>query len=157
MICTEQHDDKCVQTKRDFRFFHFLDERDVELISPYLKCCCLKKGEILWSEGDGSRFVAFIVDGRIEGKKETEFRNKQVVVGVYGKESLLGIFSLLSDEPRPVTAAALEDSRALLLSHEHFNEINTRYPALGGRLMQGMLYCLSMRLRQSYERLAAIF
>lgn len=151
------HEDQCVQMKHDFQFFHFLDQSDIELLTPYFTCRCLSVGENLWLEGDSSKFVAFIVTGRIEGKKETEFRNKQVVVGVFGKESLLGIFSILSDEERPITATALEESRVLLLDKKGFDEINKLYPELGGRLMKGMLFCVTMRLRQSYQRLAAIF
>jgi len=150
-------EDQCVQMKQDFQFFHFLDQRDVDHLTPYFTCRCLNAGDDLWKEGDDSKFVAFIVSGRIEGKKETEFRNKQVVVGVFGKESLLGIFSILSDETRPITATALEESRVLLLDKNGFDEINRRYPELGGRLMKGMLFCVTMRLRQSYQRLAAIF
>ena len=150
-------EDKCLRMKRDFRFFHFLDEQDVSLLAPYFECRKLQEGDNLWCEGDDSRFVAFIVDGRIETKKETEFRGKQVVVGVYSHESLIGIVSILSNEPRPVTATALQESHLLLLQKDKFDEINQRYPALGGKLMKGMLFCLSMRLRQSYERLAAIF
>lgn len=153
----KEPDNKCMQMKREFRFFRFLDDKDVEDLSPYFKCHCVQAGENLWAEGDDSDFVAFLVSGRIEGKKQTEFRGKQVVVGVYSADSLVGMISLLSGEPRPVTATALEESRMLLLSKNDFDEINKRYPILGGRLMKGMLFSLSMRLRQSYERLASIF
>ncbi|OQY16287.1 MAG: hypothetical protein B6I36_10455 [Desulfobacteraceae bacterium 4572_35.1] len=150
-------EDQCVQMKRDFHFFHFLSEEDVERIAPYFNCRTLEVGENLWKEGDSSKFVVFIVEGKIEGKKETEFRNKQVVVGVFGKDSLIGIFSILSEEKRPISATALEASRVLLLDKDGFDEINKLYPELGGRLMKGMLYCVTRRLSQSYKRLAAIF
>lgn len=150
-------EDRCGQMKREFRFFRFLDAHDVEILSPYFECRCVQAGDNLWLEGESSDFVAFIVKGRVETKKQTEFRGKQVVVGVYSAESLIGIDSILAAEPRAVTATALEESFFLLLRKARFDEINERYPELGGRLMKGMLFCLSMRLRQSYERLAAIF
>lgn len=153
----EAPEDLCLQMKRDFRFFSFLDQEDVARLSPYFECRSYQKGDDVWVEGGDSQFIAFIVSGRVETKKETEFRGKQVVVGVYRKESLIGILSLLSSEPRPVTATALEDCHVLLLHKERFDAINDLYPELGGRLMKGMLFSLSMRLRQSYERLAAIF
>jgi len=153
----EAPEDQCLQMKRDFRFFSFLDEQDVTKLSPYFECRSYQKGDNIWVEGSDCQFIAFIVSGRIETKKETEFRGKQVVVGVYRHESLIGILSLLSNEPRPVTATALEDCHLLLLHRDRFDKINELYPDLGGRLMKGMLFSLSMRLRQSYERLAAIF
>ena len=156
MIQVTQND-QCSQMKRDFHFFHFLDEKDVELLNQYFSCCTLQAGDNLWVEGDQSQFVAFIVSGRIEGKKETAFRNKQVIVGVFGKESLIGTFSILGDDTRPITATALEESRLLLLYKKDFDEINENYPELGGRLLKGMLLCVTTRLSQSYKRLAAIF
>lgn len=153
----DEQQSQCALMKRNLHFFHFLGEDDVDLLSPYFSCRSLDTGDNLWVEGDDSEFVAFIVSGRIEGKKETEFRNKQVVVGVFGKDSLIGIFSILSDGPRPITTTALEPSKVLLLNKKGFDEINQRHPELGGRLMKGMLFCVTMRLRQSYQRLAAIF
>lgn len=151
------HEDKCVQMKRDFRFFHFLTEEDITQLQQFFKCHCYSPGEDLWREGDSSYFIAFITRGRVETKKETEFKGKQVVVGVYGIESLIGIVSLLSNEKRPVTATALEESCVLILEQQSFDTLNLEHPELANRLMKGMLFCLSMRLKQSYERLAAIF
>ncbi|MBN2646100.1 MAG: cyclic nucleotide-binding domain-containing protein [Desulfuromonadaceae bacterium] len=150
-------EDLCLQMKKDFRFFHFLNEQDVSGLGRFFNCRCLDAGENLWREGDNTNFVAFIVKGRIETKKETEFRGKQVVVGVYSQESLIGIISILTSEPRPVTATALEPTQVLLLEKKQFDLLNKEYPELGNRLLKGMLYCLSVRLKQSYERLAAIF
>ena len=150
-------DEQCLQIKRAFRFFHSLEEADCMQLAEYFECRCLAAGEELWREGERSHYVAFIVTGRIETQKETAFRGKQVVVGVYGQESLVGIVSILTDEPRPVTAKALEACQLLLLSRAAFDRINREEPQLGNRLLKGMLFCLSTRLKQSYERLAAIF
>jgi CRP-like cAMP-binding protein len=151
------HEDQCLQMKRDFRFFHFLTEEDIRQLQKFFKCRSYAPGEDLWREGDSSYFIAFITHGRVETKKETEFKGKQVVVGVYGIESLIGIVSLLSKEKRPVTATALEECSVLMLDQESFDTLNREQPELSNRLMKGMLFCLSMRLKQSYERLAAIF
>ncbi|MFO7830982.1 MAG: cyclic nucleotide-binding domain-containing protein [Desulfuromonadaceae bacterium] len=150
-------EDHCLQMKRDFRFFHFLTEEDITQLQEFFKCRSYATGEDLWREGDSSTFIAFITQGRVETKKETEFKGKQVVVGVYGPESLIGIVSLLSREERPVTATALEDVSVLILEQSSFDILNRQHPELSNRLMKGMLFCLSMRLKQSYERLAAIF
>ncbi|MFA5700329.1 MAG: cyclic nucleotide-binding domain-containing protein [Desulfuromonas sp.] len=150
-------EDQCTQMKRDFRFFHFLTEEDIAQLQEFFKCSSYTAGEDLWREGDSSYFIAFITKGRVETKKETEFKGKQVVVGVYGPESLIGIVSLLSKETRPVTATALEPCCVLILEQQSFDTLNQKNPELGNRLMKGMLFSLSMRLKQSYERLAAIF
>ncbi|MDY0185376.1 MAG: cyclic nucleotide-binding domain-containing protein [Desulfuromonadaceae bacterium] len=152
-----EHEDQCAQMKRDFRFFHFLTEADIAQLQEFFKCRSYAAGEDLWREGDLSSFIAFITRGRVETKIETEFKGKQVVVGVYGPESLIGIVSLLSNETRPVTATALEPCCVLILEQECFDTLNGKNPELGNRLMKGMLFSLSMRLKQSYERLAAIF
>lgn len=150
-------EDQCAQMKRDFRFFHFLTEDDIAQLQEFFKCGNFVPGEDLWREGDVSSFIAFITRGRVETKKETEFKGKQVVVGVHGAESLIGIESLFSVEKRSITATALEESSVLVLERASFDTLNEQFPELGNRLMKGMLFFLSMRLTQSYERLAAIF
>jgi len=143
--------------KKDFRFFSFLSDDDVRQLSPYFDCRQAASGETLWKEGEEEDYVVFIVSGRIEVRKSTEFRGKQVVVGLYGKGSLVGELCILNNIKRAVTAVVTEDADLLILSHEDLEAIIRENPALGAKLLKGMLYAVSLRLRKSFDRLAAIF
>lgn len=149
--------DVCARMKNDLRFFKFLSDADTEILAPYFKCRQVTAGEVLWSEGDEAQFAAFVMSGRIEEKKNTEFEGRQMVIGVYSEGTVIGEFSLIDNLPRAVTAVCLEDAQLLLLPREHLERLLVEHPELGIRLLKGVLLTLSIRLRKSFERMVAIF
>lgn len=147
----------CIRMKKELRLFHFLDEDDLVKIARYFKCRQVPAGETLWREGDACGNVSFIVSGRVEVKKQTEFKGKEVVIGVYSKGAIAGELCILDGSPRAVTAVALDDVSLLLLSREDFENMINKYPRLGIKLLKDMLFAVSTRLKKSFDRLAAIF
>lgn len=154
---TELAEDFCAKLKSGFRFFQYLDEAEKAIAGRYLECCEVEAGTVLWHEGDASSAAAFVVEGKIEVKKETEFEGKHVIVGIYGEGSVVGELNLFSDDKRAVTATALTDAWLLRLSSERFEALLEEHPVVGGKLLKGMFFAVSRRLRKSFERLAAIF
>ena len=155
MIRTSE--EQCALLKKRLRFFHFLDEDDLAAVADYFSCRQFRAGETLWQEGDDGDYEAFIVEGRVEVKKETEFPGKQVVVGVYSAGTIVGELCVVDQRPRAVTAVALEDTAILTLSCSQLEKLLEQNPAVGIRLLKGILLAVSTRLRKSFERLAAIF
>jgi CRP-like cAMP-binding protein len=155
MIRTSE--EQCALLKKRLRFFHFLDENALAAVADYFSCRQFRAGETLWKEGDEGDFEAFIVEGRVEVKKETEFPGKQVVVGVYSAGTIVGELCVVDQRPRAVTAVALEDTAILTLSCSQLEKLLERNPEVGIRLLKGILLAVSTRLRKSFERLAAIF
>jgi CRP-like cAMP-binding protein len=149
--------DLCVRLKGELISFRFLETGDLEFLAPFFTCRQVERGEVLWQEGDVCDFVVFIIEGRVNIKKETEFKGKQVIVGVYGKGTIVGEICMLERTPRAVTAVALDDSYLLLLSRENLDRLLADNPAIGVKLLKGMLLTVSIRLRKSFDRLAAIF
>jgi len=149
--------DVCVRMKNDLSAFRYLENQDLEFLAHHFQCKQVEAGETLWSEGDESTYVAFIMEGRVDAKKVTEFKGKQVIVGVYGRGSIVGELGFLDDATRAVTAVALEPSNLLILTRESFAELLEEHPDLGAKLLKGMLLAVSIRLRKSFDRLAAIF
>lgn len=149
--------DLCQKIKADFRFFEYLDVAEKAIVGQYLECCEVASGTVLWNEGDDSNSAAFVVEGRIEVKKQTEFEDKHVIVGIYGEGSVVGELCLFTEDRRAVTATALTDSWLLRISAERFEALLAEHPVAGGKLLKGMFVAVSIRLRKSFERLAAIF
>lgn len=147
----------CRDLKDDLRFFRFLEERDLEVLRNYVKCWQVAAGETLWHEGDDDSSVVFVVRGRLEEKKLTEFEENRVIVGVYGPGAIMGEFGLLDGQPRAFTAAALDDAGLLVLEREAFERLTTEHPEVGVRLLKGMLFAVTQRLKKSFDRLASIF
>ncbi len=149
--------DVCARIKTDLRFFRFIADADTGVLAPYFECRQVAAGDVLWKEGDPADFAAFVMSGRIEEKKNTEFEGRQVVIGVYTQGTVIGEFSLIDGLPRAVTAACLEDAQLLLLPKENLETLLVDHPELGIKLLKGVLLTISIRLRKSFERLASIF
>lgn len=135
----------------------FLSQKDAEELLPYLENKEISSGTALWKEGEESAFVTIILSGRFEEKKAMTFANKQIVVGVFGKGSLIGESSLLDGLPRPLTAVCLEDARVLTLSRIRFETLQQEKPQVAMQIFKAATQSLSLRLAKSFERLSAIF
>jgi CRP-like cAMP-binding protein len=151
------HEDLCACMQGEHSIFSFLDENHLRELSDLFECRDLSAGEVLWREGDTCDYMAFVVSGRVEVKKNTEFEGKEVIVGVYGKGGIVGALCILDGSPRAVTAVALDDVRLAIISQQNFNKLIEMHPESGIKLMRGMLLSVSIRLRKSFERLATFF
>jgi len=149
-------EDLCSRIKKEWSF-QFLDENDAAILVDYLDCRQATAGETLWREGDGCGELVFIVNGRLEVSKQTEFEGKNVIVGVHGAGSFVGELCILKSMPRIVTAVALTESELLTLSTDNFNRLTEQHPELGVRLLKGMLATVSTRLSKAFGRLVSIF
>ena len=97
---------------------NLLSDEDLKNLSAFFESKYIPAGETLWKEEDPFDYVAFIVSGRVEIKKETEYKGKNVIVGIYSK----GALCILDDSLRKVTAVALEDvSLAIILRKTWIN------------------------------------
>ena len=137
--------------------FSFVGPEKLEGLCSYFQCKSVSEGELLWEEGDPCDFAAFIVSGRVEVMKQTEFKGKHVIVGVYGRGAVVGALCILDGGKRAVTAKALEDTSVTTISRDNFEKLLNEEPELGAQLMKGMLLSFSTRLRKSFERLATFF
>ena len=137
--------------------FYYLAENDFENLISYFEFKNIPGGEILWKEGDQSDHLAFIVAGKIKITKETEFKGREVVVGVFGRGTLAGELCILDGQPRATSATAMEPSTLLLLSKNNFEKVLKENPEAGMRLLKSMLLAASSRLRQAINRTASMF
>ncbi len=139
--------------KGEKSIFHFLSDEDINNLSAFFESKHIPVGETLWKEEDPFNYIAFIVSGRVEIKKETEFKGKNVIVGIYSK----GALCILDDSLRKVTAEALEDVSLAIITQENLDKLIDTDPGLGAKLLKGMLLIVSDRLRKSFDRLAVFF
>lgn len=114
-------------------------------------------GEVLWTEGYGENYAAFILDGKLGIKKQTEFSGRHVVIGVYAAGSVVGELCLLTDKPRAVSAEVLEPIDMIVLHSHKFEGLIENHPLLGLRLLRHIFLSTSKRLTKSYERIASMF
>lgn len=151
------YDELCTCMKGEHSIFSFVSPENLRELSEFFQCKCVPAGEVLWEEGDPCDYAAFIVSGRVEVKKQTEFKGKHVIVGIYSRGAVVGALCILDESPRAVTARALEDVSIAIISRENFEKLIDTNPVWGTQLMKGMLLSFSIRLRKSFERLATFF
>ncbi len=137
--------------------FRGLDGEQTASLMAYFSSRKIVAGEELWCEGDLGEYLAFVLSGCMQLKKNTEFGDKSVVVGVFSAGAVIGELSFSKNDVRVVTAAALEECQVAVLTRSHFDALVKDYPALGVKLLETVLQATCKRLEKSYERLAIIF
>lgn len=144
--------------KDELMLFHLLSDEEIEQILPYLEVVLYPMGTILFEEGDPGDSIMFIAHGKLEVKKQTEFKGKEIVIGKLGRGSLVGELSFVSDkEPRSASVIALEDTEVVVLQRASLDSLTEKYPAIGIKILKGLVRVLAIRLRKSVERLSLIF
>jgi CRP/FNR family transcriptional regulator, cyclic AMP receptor protein len=133
--------------------FNFLSDEDLRNISTFFESKHVPKGEALWKAEDPFDYIAFIVTGRVEIKKEAEFGGMNVIMGIYSK----GALCILDDSLRKVTAVAVDDVSLAIITQENLDKLIDTNPGLGAKLLKGMLLTVSDRLRKSFDRLTVFF
>jgi len=133
--------------------FNFLSDDDLKNLAAFFVSKNVPEGEALWKEEDPFDYIAFIISGRVEIKKETEFGDMNVIMGIYSK----GALCILDDSLRKVTAVSLEDVSLAIITQKNLDKLIAANPALGAKLLKGMLLTVSDRLRKSFDRLTVFF
>ena len=154
---TSVFEELCIVMREDLSAFTFLSQDDLKKASAFFQCKSFSSGEILWEEGDPCGYVAFIVSGRVQVKKKTKLKGNKVILGIYSKGAYVGVLCILDGSPRAVTAEAIEDSSVVVISRENFDNLSMKHPDISNALMKGMLMGVSKRLKNSFNRLVAVF
>ena len=134
-----------------------LSEYERELVWKYIESKQVPAGELLWMEGEPGDYLALIVSGEVETLKDTEFRGKQVVIGLHQQGTVIGIESVMDGGPRPVTAKAMKETELVILSKENFEMLSMESPEFANKMLRKFLQLESTRLRKSLERLTSFF
>jgi CRP-like cAMP-binding protein len=106
--------------------------KELELIKKTVK---LKKGEILYREGDRPKAVYGLVKGKIKIEQVNE-EGSQRIVYVYSKDEYFGFRPLLSSQKHPVTAIALENCELHSFEGRKFLRIAKKSAQLSFNLLE---------------------
>lgn len=146
------------QIKDEIKIFQTLDDRELESVVPCCETVQYKKGAVIFREDDPGEFMGFVVSGKLEVKKETEFKDKQIIIALLGKGSFVGEQSLFDNHQlRSVTVTAVEDTELIILRREAFRQLISTSPHIAIKILQEIIRILSIRLRKATERLTTIF
>jgi CRP/FNR family transcriptional regulator, cyclic AMP receptor protein len=137
--------------------FSLLGDEDIEKIAPFFQLVDFPEKTVIFREGDPGDFVGFVVSGKVEVKKQTEFKGNQLIIALLTKGAMTGEMSMFDQRKRSATVEAVEDTTLLLLGNDAFESLIQQYPYVGVKILKGLIRILSLRLRKATERLTTIF
>ncbi|UCC79682.1 MAG: cyclic nucleotide-binding domain-containing protein [Candidatus Zixiibacteriota bacterium] len=122
---------------QDVDIFEYTSTEDLSHIAAITTEIEVKRNNIIYNEGDISDAMYMIIDGAVSLRRE----GIEIMEGKV--KDVFGTWALFDDEPRVVTATAVEDCRLLRILKEDFIEL------LGDHvgITQGVLKKMVKRLR----------
>ncbi len=126
------------------RLFGEMPEELLRLLEARVQWVRLHAGETLFTQGDESRDVYFVLGGRLRA-----MARDGRVMSEMGRGESIGEIALLTGEARTASVEAVRDSDLVRMTPEVFDEVVTRYP----KVMQAITRLVVKRLRDK-ERTA---
>ncbi len=111
----------------------------------------VKKGEVLFAEGDTSQYLFVLVSGRMAFLMHDQ-NNKRYTLGLIGDHSIFGDMELFTKNLRVSHAEALVDSRVLRINKDLFIEIAKNDAAVSYRIVEFYAALLERLSRYSLFR-----
>jgi CRP-like cAMP-binding protein len=129
--------------------FEALDEDTTRDLRAAMSEVRLRRGEVLFREGQPGDRVYVIADGKIK-LGHTSQDGRETLIAVLGPGEMLGVLALFDPGPRAATATAIAPTRLLELRHDDLTGILDGRPQLSSQLLQS----LARRLRRTNAALA---
>ena len=107
----------------------------------------IKKGTVVFSEGNFSDTACIIETGTFEVTKKSQ-GGAQKVIGILKRNDIFGEMGILDGLPRSATVTALEDCQVTVVTKEDFDNLSRRNP----NALMPILKVMSMRLRRALKR-----
>lgn len=130
------------------RWLNRVDWSQIELLAYYVDLYSIKKGEVIFRQGDDAPFMAIVQGGKIEVKKEGHAGDEQTIA-LIGEGHIIGEMSLIDGAPRSASAITAEESKLFILTDEDFQGIRKNQPSLWGALLVRFIKTITQRLRRS--------
>ncbi|WP_040313063.1 Crp/Fnr family transcriptional regulator [Gleimia coleocanis] len=129
--------------------FEGLDEEQQESLHSKMGQSTLRRGEVLFEEGDPGTRLYIITEGKVK-LGHTSIDGRENLLAVLGPGEIIGELTLFDPGPRSTTATAV--SPVTLLHLDHADLVTTLYN--NPSMSKHMLRALARRLRRTNESLA---
>ena len=106
------------------------------------------KEEIIFQQGERSKYAYIIESGKVGIYKENKF-GKRSLIGILRKSDLFGEMGLIDKYPRSATAIAMEKSKLTLVDESRFSFLCEHNP----KFIVTLIKTLSSRLRDTLDQL----
>lgn len=127
-----------------FEVFEGLDNTGLEKLADAIDSRHYVAGETLIVEGETTRRLYVVLEGRVEVLKTDQSGEKRRLA-VLEPETVLGEHGFVLDEPRTATVRALDDVDALALEGGSFDRLDADHPTIARQIEHNLLKMLAHR------------
>jgi len=120
-----------------------------EALASSLEYIEVRKGEVLFTEGEPGESLYIILSGKIKLGHHAH-DGRQNLLAIMGPSDMVGDLALFDPGPRTATATAVVDSRVARLAKPELRPWLTRWPEISDQLLR----VLARRLRRTNDTLA---
>lgn len=118
-----------------FSLFRELTDRDKEILVQDHTCASLKKGEIIFHEGNKPAGLYCLASGKVKVFKEG-ISHREQIIRMVRPQGLIGFAAFISGNAYSASAVAIEDSGICRFEREPFMKLLRRNPDLSMKLMR---------------------
>jgi CRP-like cAMP-binding protein len=109
-----------------------------------------RKGSVIFSEGDRSEWVAYLVKGSVKASCFAA-DGRETVMNVVGAGELLGDLSAIDGEPRSASVVAMENTEAVVVQAPDFARFLEEHPVATVALLRSVTHRLRLSDRRRAE------
>ena len=136
-------------------FFSGLDRDEIEMLAVWVKAYSAPMGTLILREGDEQANLCIIVEGQINIFKEAS-ANEHLKIAEARAGDSIGEMGVVDGYPLSATAVASTDSIILFISRTDFEHLLQKNSNLGVKILLKIAKIISLRLRHTTKRLAAL-
>ena len=140
---------------RSVRLFKELSESDLAALAFLFRDRCVKKGEVLFKEGDSGQELYLVREGAVLVSKKVTGRVEQVLARI-GVGEIFGEMSLFDEAPRSATVQAETDSILLSLDRESLLRLIETRPGAAAIFLYRLVHVFVGRLRATGDLVAEV-
>jgi len=130
--------------------FAFLE---IETLAGYLESRHVKKGQVVFREGDADGTLFIVASGKV-GVVKSGARRQDHPIATIGVGHTLGEMALIDGQPRSAGAVAVEELILLAITRASLDRLVREHPKLAVKILFKVARLLSQRLRQTTSSLA---
>ena len=140
---------------RTVRLFREIVEPELLALAGSLRERALKKGQVLFREGETGQEMFLVRDGGIVISKAVTGRVEQVLAH-FAPGDFFGEMSLFGRGPRSATVQAESDAILLTLDREHLDQLIQHSPRAAAAFFHALVQVFIERLRASGDLVAEV-
>jgi CRP-like cAMP-binding protein len=131
--------------------FEDIDKNGLDQLAPVITEIALKKGDILFNDGDNTKGIYLIKSGKIEISKLTADGWKQNLA-ILNPNQFFGELSVMEKRNHEATATSIDNSSLFLLPKEGFEKIEKEKTELALQITKKIALVLSKNLRNMNQK-----